>query len=103
VLRGIGRSDAAEKLEHVKFGKINNMSTRLGNVVSVDQMLEQGTNVALDVLQNSPFTKADPAEFARLAEKMAVGAFLINDFRRKRTVNYMYEWKKILKPDRESV
>uniref|UniRef100_A0A915KAF7 Probable arginine--tRNA ligase, mitochondrial n=1 Tax=Romanomermis culicivorax TaxID=13658 RepID=A0A915KAF7_ROMCU len=103
VLDAVGRSDVANKVEHVKFGKIRSLSTRRGKTVFVDDMIRQGIEISAQVLSSTPTTKSDRQLFPQIARQLALSAFLINDFKRKRTTHYSYDWEKVLRSNKANI
>lgn len=99
VLRKIGRSDVAEKIVHVKFGRVLGMSTRKGNAVFVDDVLDDGIKRAEDdVLKSDANTKtpAGTPERRQLGEQLTLSCLVINDLRDRLAQDYEFDWRRIL-------
>lgn len=97
ILKYIGRPDVADKITHIKFGLIEDISSRKGKTVFVNDMLKQGEQIAVDILKSTSTTKSSEDQFKNVAFNMALTAFMINDMKKKRTSGYKYDWSKILK------
>jgi len=87
-------------LEHVAFGTIlgpdrKPFKTRSGDTVGLESLLDEGVAEALKVVQeNSP--ELDPAEQARVAEGVGIGAIKYADLSQNRLSDYVFDWKKML-------
>lgn len=50
-LKAIQRPGLADELQHVKFGRVEGMSTRTGNVIFVDELIKEGQSRAVQMLK----------------------------------------------------
>ncbi len=88
------------ELKHVAFGTIlgadrRPFKTRDGDVVGLESLLDQAVAEARAVIdENSP--DLDPAERARVAEIVGIGAIKYADLSQNRTSDYVFDWKKML-------
>ncbi|CDW55993.1 hydroxymethylglutaryl coa synthase 1 [Trichuris trichiura] len=96
ILSGVGFPDLADKLFHVKFGKIRNTSTRQGKGVLVSDLLNEGTLTAQNVLRFSPTTKVGPELFEQVGKCLALTALIVRDFKQRRQIDYDFCWEKAL-------
>jgi arginyl-tRNA synthetase len=91
--------DSAD-LEHVAFGTIlgkdrRPFKTREGDVVGLESLLDEATAEALKVVQaNSP--ELDPAEQARVAGVVGLGAIKYADLCQNRISDYVFDWQKMM-------
>ncbi|NXW69452.1 SYRM protein, partial [Hirundo rustica] len=87
--------DWAERCQHVSFGLIQGMKTRRGEVIFLEDVLNE---VRSRMLQNMTSTKTtkeiqDPVE---TAEKVGLAALIIQDFRGLLSSDYQFSWDRAL-------
>ncbi|NXX44553.1 SYRM protein, partial [Tricholaema leucomelas] len=85
----------AERCQHVSFGLVQGMKTRRGEVVFLEDVLNE---VRARVLQNMASAKTtkqvqDPME---TAEKVGLAALIIQDFRGLLSSDYQFSWDRAL-------
>nr|XP_055042639.1 probable arginine--tRNA ligase, mitochondrial [Misgurnus anguillicaudatus] len=85
----------ANRCAHVAFGRVQGMSTRRGEVIFLEDVLEEARNRMLDNMRQSSTSKAleDPEE---TAEKIGISALIIQDFKGPLMSDYKFEWDKVL-------
>ncbi len=88
------------ELAHVKFGlvlsaKKKKFSTREGELISLDQVINQTIEKSLETIKkkkpNWPLKKQE-----KLAETIALGALKFNDLKSFRTLDIVFDWNKML-------
>ncbi|NXK39193.1 SYRM protein, partial [Piprites chloris] len=87
--------DWAERCQHVSFGLVQGMKTRRGEVIFLEDVLNE---VRSRMLQNMTSTKTtketqDPME---TAEKVGLAALIIQDFRGLLSSDYQFSWDRAL-------
>ncbi|NXC79804.1 SYRM protein, partial [Cercotrichas coryphoeus] len=87
--------DWAERCQHVSFGLVQGMKTRKGEVIFLEDVLNE---VRSRMLQNMTSTKTtkeiqDPVE---TAEKVGLAALIIQDFRGLLSSDYQFSWDRAL-------
>ncbi|NWT56133.1 SYRM protein, partial [Erythrocercus mccallii] len=87
--------DWAERCQHVSFGLVQGMKTRRGEVIFLEDVLNE---VRSRMLQNMTSTKTtkeiqDPVE---TAEKVGLAALIIQDFRGLLSSDYQFSWDRAL-------
>ncbi|KFV70265.1 hypothetical protein N307_04446, partial [Dryobates pubescens] len=87
--------DWAERCQHVSFGLVQGMKTRRGEVVFLEDVLNE---VRARVLQNMASAKTtkqveDPMD---TAEKVGLSALIIQDFRGLLSSDYQFSWDRAL-------
>ncbi|NXE72936.1 SYRM protein, partial [Cochlearius cochlearius] len=87
--------DWAERCQHVSFGLVQGMKTRRGEVIFLEDVLNE---VRSRMLQNMASTKTtkeieDPVE---TAEKVGLAALIIQDFRGLLSSDYQFSWDRAL-------
>ncbi|OXB59473.1 hypothetical protein ASZ78_005316, partial [Callipepla squamata] len=87
--------DWVERCQHVSFGLVQGMKTRKGEVVFLEDVLDE---VRLRMLENMASAKTtkeveDPME---TAEKVGLAALIIQDFRGLLSSDYQFSWDRAL-------
>ncbi len=96
-LNCLGYPHLAAKVVHVPFGRIGRMSSRKGNAVFVEELLKAGAAKTLEAIRSANTTKIGEAEFASIAEELALSALVTNDLKHRRTSQYRFDWDACLK------
>lgn len=95
----------AKQCVHVSFGLIKfpegRMSTRKGNIILLEEVLNQAVQEALKIVQakneeRPPEKRLSEEEQRQVAEKVGPGAVIFFDLRAKRTKDVLFDWKDIL-------
>ncbi|KAK5903329.1 hypothetical protein CgunFtcFv8_007120 [Champsocephalus gunnari] len=94
VLRALGHS-WADRCEHVPFGLVRGMSTRSGEVVFLEDVLNEARNRMLHNMSQSKTTKEmdDPED---TAEKVGISALIVQDFKGPLHSDYKFDWDRML-------
>ncbi|KRZ40235.1 putative arginine--tRNA ligase, mitochondrial [Trichinella pseudospiralis] len=96
VLSSAGYPSFAERIQHVKFGRILNTSTRQGKGVKADELLKQGQLKAKTILENASTTKVLPFEYESVCQQLVLTALIVNDFKLRRIIDYKFCWDSVL-------
>ena len=84
-------------LEHVQFGmvqlKTGKMSTREGNVVKLEDLLNESINRAKAIIEQKNPELEDKEE---IAKKVGIGAVVFNDLANNRIKDEIFDWDEIL-------
>jgi len=86
------RVHIAHGMYRFKDGK---MSTRKGNVIWLDDIIDQAVNKAKEVT-SAGNDKYDEKEKNEIAEKVAIGAIKFNDLKRESTKDIVFDWDEIM-------
>ncbi|XP_028653364.2 probable arginine--tRNA ligase, mitochondrial [Erpetoichthys calabaricus] len=94
ILKAMGHT-WAEHLYHVPFGIVQGMKTRKGDVVFLEDVLDEARSRMLQNMSISKTTKNldDPEE---TAEDVGTSAIIIQDFKGPLLSDYKFEWDRIL-------
>lgn len=84
----------AESMEHVPFGRVHGMSTRRGNVVFLDEVLEEAVQKAKEISESSGKIPAE--HLSEAVEAIGVGAVVFGDLSNLRTSDYTFRWEEVL-------
>ena len=87
----------ASRCVHVNFGRIQGMSTRKGQVVLLNDVLDEAKSRALEkVLENQAAGRIHTEDPERLAEQIGLGAVIFGDMKNRRTTDYTFDWEEVL-------
>ncbi|KAG2467678.1 SYRM protein, partial [Polypterus senegalus] len=94
ILKAMGHT-WAEHLYHVPFGIVQGMKTRKGDVIFLEDVLDEARSRMLQNMSVSKTTKNldDPEE---TAENVGTSAIVIQDFKGPLLSDYKFEWDQIL-------
>lgn len=84
----------ADRCQHVAFGRVHGMSTRRGQVVFLDEVLEEACAKARTICEQSD--KIAPEHLDDAVEAIGVGAVMFGDLRNLRTSDYTFDWDQVL-------
>uniref|UniRef100_A0A670I489 Probable arginine--tRNA ligase, mitochondrial n=1 Tax=Podarcis muralis TaxID=64176 RepID=A0A670I489_PODMU len=85
----------AERCQHVPFGRVQGMRTRKGEVVFLDDVLDEARSMVIEQSASAKTTKEldNPLE---TAERIGLAALIIQDFRGLLLSDYQFSWDRIL-------
>ncbi|RKH35149.1 arginine--tRNA ligase [Corallococcus praedator] len=90
----------ADKCIHVPFGRIHGMSTRKGQVVELDQVLDESKERVLKLVEaniaSGNLVTEDPDG---LAEQIGLGAIVFGDLKHNRASDYTFDWDEVTSPE----
>lgn len=84
----------ADRCAHVPFGRMHGMSTRRGNIVFLDEVLDEAVQKARAICEASD--KIDRAHLDETVEAIGVGAIVFGDLKNLRTTDYTFDWDDVL-------
>ncbi|XP_022829634.1 probable arginine--tRNA ligase, mitochondrial [Spodoptera litura] len=90
-----------EGCEHIKFGRLKGMSTRTGNVVFLNDILDEAKRKMHDKQALSKNTRTG-AMNEETCDILGTSAVLINDLKQKRLKDYTFSWEKTLQTEGDS-
>ncbi|XP_041109649.1 probable arginine--tRNA ligase, mitochondrial isoform X2 [Polyodon spathula] len=85
----------AQRCQHVPFGLVEGMKTRRGDVVFLEDVLDEARARMLQNMSLSTTTKdlEDPGD---TAEKVGVSALIVQDFKGPLLSDYKFDWDRVL-------
>ncbi|KAM3602470.1 uncharacterized protein V6R79_004774 [Siganus canaliculatus] len=94
ILLSMGHS-WADRCQHVPFGLVRGMKTRSGDVVFLEDVLDEARARMLHNMRQSKTTKEmdDPEA---TAEKVGISALIVQDFKGPLTADYTFDWDRML-------
>ncbi|XP_022051300.1 probable arginine--tRNA ligase, mitochondrial [Acanthochromis polyacanthus] len=94
ILRSMGHS-WAQRCRHVSFGLVQGMKTRTGEVVFLEDVLDEARARMLHNMSQSSTTKEmdNPED---TAEKVGISALIIQDFKGPLQSDYKFDWDRML-------
>lgn len=93
VLEAMGH-DWAKRCHHVPFGRVLGMSTRRGNVIFLDEVLEESVGKARAICEASD--KIDARVLDEVVEAIGIGAILFGDLKNLRSSDFNFDWDEVL-------
>ncbi|KAH9415143.1 hypothetical protein DERP_006233 [Dermatophagoides pteronyssinus] len=84
-------------LEHLKFGRILGMSTRKGEAIFLDDVLNEAKHRSLEAIKTSQNTKIPIEQYEPIADILGVSAIIVNDLSNRRVSEYRFNWNRALR------
>nr|XP_006819281.1 PREDICTED: probable arginine--tRNA ligase, mitochondrial-like [Saccoglossus kowalevskii] len=84
----------ADRCHHVQFGKVIGMSTRKGDVIFLQDVLDEAKTRMLHNMKYSQTTKVDNLD--EVAEALGISAIIIQDLKNNLNSDYKFDWDKVL-------
>jgi arginyl-tRNA synthetase len=87
----------AERCEHISYGMLSfgskTMKSREGNMIVLDDALNEGKKKALDIIREK---NPDLKDAEDVAEMVGIGAFVFSDLSQNRNHDIRFDWEKAL-------
>ncbi|EIT82006.1 Arginyl-tRNA synthetase [Aspergillus oryzae 100-8] len=84
IIELIGREGLADKLEHVNFGLVHEMSTRRGTVKFLDDILRDAKDKMQEVMRSNQAKYEQVEDSEKIADILDISAVLVQDMASKR-------------------
>lgn len=91
----LGMPDLAAKLKHVNFGKVMGMSSRMGNVQLLSDILDKCGSVMHDVMRANAVKYAQVSDPDAVADTIGITAVMVQDMSGKRANNYPFDMNRM--------
>jgi arginyl-tRNA synthetase len=85
----------ASKCTHINFGLINNMATRKGNVVFLEDILNQTKEVMHEEMRKNETKYAQIKDPEDVADTIGISAVKVQDMAARRIKNYDFDWTRM--------
>ncbi len=82
------------KCKHISFGLVEGMSSREGNVILLEDILNKSNNTMMSKIQNNELTAKRVQNISETAKILGKSCIFIQDFKADRKKNYKFEWKR---------
>ncbi|KAK2579032.1 hypothetical protein KPH14_002825 [Odynerus spinipes] len=82
----------AQRLKHVRYGRILGMSTRKGTAVFLEDILNEIRDVVKEKQMQSRTTKVSLNMSDNSSDILGISAIIINDLKQKRQKDYTFDW-----------
>ncbi|MEM7235191.1 MAG: arginine--tRNA ligase, partial [Planctomycetota bacterium] len=84
--------DWADECVHVNFGQVMGMATRKGNVVYLEDLLNEARDRSLKFVQEHVDKRSEVDDEEAVAEAVGLAAIVFNDLVRQRHRDYQFDW-----------
>ncbi|KAL1627868.1 arginyl-tRNA synthetase [Diplodia seriata] len=91
IIELMGRKDIADKCQHINFGMVNKMSTRLGTAKALDEVLNIVGEQMHDVMKSNQAKYEQVADPEKTADILGIAAVMVQDMKGKRINNYDFD------------
>ncbi|KAL1630375.1 arginyl-tRNA synthetase [Neofusicoccum ribis] len=91
IIELMGRKDIAEKCQHINFGMVNKMSTRLGTAKALDEVLNIVGEKMHEVMKSNQAKYEQVADPEKTADVLGISAVMVQDMKGKRINNYDFD------------
>ncbi|KAK4314775.1 hypothetical protein Pmani_013976 [Petrolisthes manimaculis] len=89
--------DWVQGLKHIKFGRVQGMSSRKGTAVFLQNLLDEAQEVMMDKQEDTQTTKDSArVSMGKVAERVAVSSIIVGDLKQRRQRDYIFSWEKAL-------
>ncbi|VVC35851.1 Hypothetical protein CINCED_3A003666 [Cinara cedri] len=92
----VNQINANINVHHIPFGRIHGMSSRKGEGVLLDQLLNQAKSTMKLKRKYSPTTKKNTLDDDQVADILGISAIVINDLKQRRKKDYNFSWESAL-------
>jgi arginyl-tRNA synthetase len=95
VLELLGHSWARDCV-HVAFGRVKGMSTREGNVIYLEALLDEARERALKNMRENIEKRPDLEDELQVAEAVGMAAIYFSDLANRRIKDYVFDWDRAI-------
>lgn len=85
----------ANKVTHLNFGMVGGMSTRKGNVVFLEDILDETRDKMHEVMKKNEVKYAQIEEPVAVADNIGMSAIMVQDASARRIKNYEFDWNRM--------
>lgn len=96
VIELMGRPDLSSKVQHVNFGKVLGMSSRLGTVRLLGDILDECGNAMHEVMKRNETKYAQVEDPAGVSDILGITAVMVQDMSGKRINNYPFDMNRMM-------
>ena len=88
--------EAAGKCVHVKFGRVEGMASRKGNVVYLEALLDEAKERALKNMRENVEKRPEEIDEDQVAEAVGLAAIFFSDLSKQRVKDYVFDWDRAI-------
>lgn len=96
VIELMGHTELAKKVQHINFGKVLGMSTRLGNVTLLSDLLDKTRDAMHEVMKANVVKYAQVEDPQAVSDILGISAVMVQDMIGKRINNYSFDISRML-------
>jgi arginyl-tRNA synthetase len=96
---GLAGEDTASKCAHAGFGLVKGMSTRRGQVVFLQDLLDEAAARMLSIMEEHSEKMALVADPKGVSEALGLSAIIVQDLFARRAKDYKFDWNAMLKSE----
>ncbi len=86
----------AKDCVHVNFGLVQGMASRKGNVVSLEDLLDEAKSRTLDYMRANVDKRSDVEDEEAVAEAVGIAAIFFGDLGKARIKDYQFSWDRAI-------
>jgi len=87
--------DWVDRCTHINFGLVKGMSTRKGNVVFLEQILQEANDCMRELMEENKDKYEEIEDPDKVADIIGLSAVFIQDMQALRAKDYDFDWKRI--------
>ncbi|KAF2139042.1 uncharacterized protein K452DRAFT_310994 [Aplosporella prunicola CBS 121167] len=91
ILELMGRKDLSDRCQHINFGMVNKMSTRLGTAKALDEVLNIVGEKMHEVMKTNQAKYEQVENPEQTADTLGIAAVMVQDMKGKRINNYDFD------------
>ena len=86
----------AKNCAHVNFGLVQGMSSRKGNVIYLEELLDEARNRARDYMSANVDKRPELEDEEAVAEAVGIAAIFFSDLSKQRIKDYNFSWERAI-------
>jgi arginyl-tRNA synthetase len=83
-----------DRIHHVTFGRIHGMSTRKGNVVFLNEVLDEAVSRVFEKMSED--SSRSNIDIKKVSKEVGIGGIVFGDLKNLRTSDYNFDWNEVL-------
>lgn len=96
VVEIMGHTELTKKVQHINFGKVLGMSTRLGNVTLLSDLLDKTRDAMHEVMNANEVKYVQVEDPQAVSDILGISAVMVQDMMGKRINNYPFDINRML-------
>eukprot|EP00039_Didymoeca_costata_P002458 m.60352 g.60352 ORF g.60352 m.60352 type:complete len:678 (-) comp11313_c0_seq3:1835-3868(-) len=99
LLKSLGHGSWSENCHHIEFGQVEGMSTRKGNIILLQDLLNEAQHRMLDLMKRNAAKYCQLDDPLHTASVLGLSAIVVQDLKSRRIKNYKFDWDQILQAE----